>query len=173
MLTMYDEASPPRRGDPPWRGRTAHRTSTPQAMAALRDGRRRHGWNLTKAAERTGVSRPFISQLESGTRRPSESVARDLITAYGLTGEDYDAVMQIARPLAGRDSPYRTGVAPPDLASFGTEDGFRVQSRATAPPGAQLRATAPSAATPRATQAPAATAADWIEWAARKAAEQA
>jgi transcriptional regulator with XRE-family HTH domain len=78
-------------------------------MAALRRGRLGHGWSFTTAAERSGVSRPMISQLERGLRRPSESVAEDLIGAYGLTGAEAAAVRAISVPLAGRDSPYRTG----------------------------------------------------------------
>ncbi|MGH3186765.1 MAG: helix-turn-helix domain-containing protein [Streptosporangiaceae bacterium] len=115
---MRDEISPRRRDDPPWRSRTAHRTSTPEAMAALRDGRLRRGWSMTTAARHSGVSRPMISQLESGQRRPSESVAEDLIDAYRLAGVDAAAVRAIAIPLAGRDSPYRTGNWPPRPGGF-------------------------------------------------------
>lgn len=107
-----DESDPRRPGDPPWRGRTARRTSTPAAMRAFRDARLRRGWSLTRAAEETGVSRPHLSLLERGLRRPSESVAEDIITAYRMTPDEADAVSAIAVPLAGRDSPYRTGVAP-------------------------------------------------------------
>jgi len=79
-------------------------------MAALRDGRLRRGWTMAEAARRSGVSRPMISLLENGLRRPSESVAEDLVGAYGLTGPAAAAVRAIALPLVGRDSPYRTGV---------------------------------------------------------------
>ena len=81
-------------------------------MRAFRDARLRRGWSLTRAAEETGVSRPHLSLLERGLRRPSESVAEDIITAYRMTPDEADAVSAIAVPLAGRDSPYRTGVAP-------------------------------------------------------------
>jgi hypothetical protein len=107
-----DEASPRRPGDPPWRSRIARRTSTPEAMAAFRDARLRRGWSLTRAAAETGVSRPHLSLLERGLRRPSESVAEDLISAYNMTGAEADAVSEVAVPWAGRDSPYRTGVTP-------------------------------------------------------------
>lgn len=107
-----DEISPRRPQDPPWRSRTAHRTSSPEAIRALRDARLRRGWTITRAARETGVSRPMLSQLERGLRRPSESLAEALIVGYRMTGTEADAVRDIAVGWVGRDSPYRTGVAP-------------------------------------------------------------
>lgn len=107
-----DESDPRRPSDPPWRGRTARRTSTPQATAAFRNARLRLGWTLTRAAEETGVSRPHLSLLERGLRRPSESVAVDIAIAYRMTPDEAEAVSAIAVPWAGRDSPYRTGDMP-------------------------------------------------------------
>lgn len=107
-----DESDPRKPGDPPWRGRTARRTSTPEAMAAFRDARLRRGWSLTRAAEETRVSRAHLSLLERGLRRPSESVAESIIFGYRMTDAEADAVSAIAVPWAGRDSPYRTGEAP-------------------------------------------------------------
>lgn len=78
-------------------------------MAALRGGRLGRGWSMTAAAKHSGVSRPMISLLERGLRRPSESVAEDLIAAYGLTGPAAAAIRAIAIPLVGRDSPFKTG----------------------------------------------------------------
>jgi hypothetical protein len=54
----------------------------------------------------------MISQLERGLRRPSESVAEDLIDGYGMSEFDAATVRSIAIAYVGRDSPYRTGVAP-------------------------------------------------------------
>ena len=107
-----DESDPRKPTDPPWRGRTARRTSTPSAMRALRDARLRRGWTLTRAAEETGVSRPHLSLLERGLRRPSESVAEDIIAAYGMTDAEADSLAKVAVPWAGRDSPFRTGAEP-------------------------------------------------------------
>jgi Helix-turn-helix len=109
-----DEADPRRPGDPPWRGRTARRTSTPAAMAALRDARLRRGWSISRAAEETGISRPHLSLLERGLRRPSESVAQDIIDGYRMTPFEAGALSEIAVAWAGRDSPFRTGVEPGD-----------------------------------------------------------
>jgi transcriptional regulator with XRE-family HTH domain len=94
-------------------------------MRALRDARLRRGWTLTRAAEETGVSRPHLSLLERGLRRPSESVAEDIISAYRMTDAEADAVSEIAVPGAGRDSPYRTGAAPGDWLSRSRTPGQR------------------------------------------------
>jgi hypothetical protein len=50
--------------------------------------------------------------LERGLRKPSESVARDIIAAYQLAGPEAEAVLGIAVECAGRDSPFRTGIEP-------------------------------------------------------------
>jgi transcriptional regulator with XRE-family HTH domain len=107
-----DVSSPRRPQDPSWRSRTAHRTSDPDAMEALQSARLRHGWTISQAAQQTGVSRPHLSLLERGLRRPSESVAEDLIAGYRLTGWEADAVRAIALKFVGRDSPFRTGLTP-------------------------------------------------------------
>jgi hypothetical protein len=54
----------------------------------------------------------MIGMLEHEQRRPSESTAEALITAYRLTGDDAEAVRSIALPLRGRDSPFKTGEWP-------------------------------------------------------------
>jgi len=110
-----DLRSPRRPQDPPWRSRTAHRTSTPGAMRALRDARLRQGWSIARAAAECGVSRPHLSLLERGLRRPSESVAAAIVAGYGMTLAEADAVRAIALAYVGRDSPYRTGITPPRL----------------------------------------------------------
>ncbi len=162
-----DEISPRRPQDPPWRSRTAHRTSDPEAMEALRCGRERRGWTMTRAAQETGVSRPMISQLESGLRRPSESVAEDLIAGYRLTGQAADAVRSIALEWVGRDSPYRTGVNPARAAS---DTSWETQGNGTRRRGGAGEHRADAGAD-RATGRPAVGTGDWIEWARKKSEE--
>lgn len=164
-----DEISPRRPGDPPWRSRTAHRTSDPDAMAALRTARLRHGWTMTRAAEETGVSRPHLSLVERGLRRPSVSVAEALIGGLRMSGEEADAVRSIALEHVGRDSPFRTGDSPP---RDGPETSWETQDNEThhSEGAEQHRAdSGTDGATGRA--APAASAEDWIAWAKRKAEE--
>jgi transcriptional regulator with XRE-family HTH domain len=159
-----DEISPRRPQDPPWRSRTAHRTSDPGAMEALHRGRLARGWSMTAAAEHSGVSRPMISQLERGQRRPSRPLAEALISAYRLTGPEADAVRSIALEWVGRDSPFRTGVSPAGESWETSWDTEGNETRRHVGP-AQHRA---DPGTGRATGRPAATAEDWIQWARRK-----
>jgi transcriptional regulator with XRE-family HTH domain len=159
-----DLISPRRPQDPPWRSRTAHRTSSLQAMEALRRGRQRRGWSMTAAAKHSGVSRPMISLLKRGLRRPSESVAEDLIDTYGLDAVDGVAVRAVALRLVGRDSPYKTGVHPERAA---WETSWDTQGNGTPGyDGAGQHRT--DAGTDGATGRPAATAEQWIEWARMK-----
>jgi transcriptional regulator with XRE-family HTH domain len=132
-------------------------------MEALRRGRERHGWTMTRAAAETGVSRPMLSLLERGLRCPSVPLAEALIAGYGLSVDDADAVRSIAREWVGRDSPYRTGVSPSDT-SWDTQ-GNRTPRR----DGAEQRQADPG--TGRATGRPAVSAEQWIEWARKKAGE--
>jgi len=122
---------------------------------------------MTRAAEETGVSRPMISLLESGQRRPPESLAEALIAGYGMSGPDADAVRWIALEWVGRDSPFRTGVSP---AWEGSEPFWDTQGNGThrRDGAGQHRA---DAGTDRATGRPAVSAEQWIEWARKKAEE--
>ena len=116
---------------------------------------------MTAAARHTGISRPHISLLERGLRRPSESVAEHLIASYRLTGPEADAIRDIAREWVGRDSPYKTGVSPPWDTSPDTQGNELHRHAATA----QHRT---DSGTDTATRRPTATADDWIRWARAK-----
>ena len=133
-------------------------------MKALRRGRERRGWTMTAAARNTGVSRPMISLLEAGLRRPSESLAECLIAAYRLTGAEADAVREISIEWVGRDSPYRTGVSPAPAAwdTFRDTQGNELRRHGAT---AQHRT---DSGTDGAAGRPAATAEDWIRWAKAK-----
>ena len=110
---MHDDASPRKPGDPPWRRRIAHRSCDPRAARLLELSRLRMRWSISEASRQAGVSRRMIKLLEQAQRRPSESLLEALISAYQMRPETADAVRTIAVTNAGRDSPYRTGVATP------------------------------------------------------------
>jgi len=129
-----DDSDPRRPGDPPWRGRTARRSSTPAAVRAFRSARLRGGWSIGFAAGRAGISRPHLSLLERGLRRPSSSVAEAVIKALAMTPAEAEAVRSVAVQLAGKDSPYRSGWRPsPPQCNY--EEGGRavLGPRRTAP----------------------------------------
>ena len=51
----------------------------------LRALRRERGWRLEDLAERTGLSKAYLSRLESGERQPSLTALFGLARAYGMS----------------------------------------------------------------------------------------
>nr|WP_244977158.1 XRE family transcriptional regulator [Deinococcus humi] len=51
-------------------------------MKALRDGR---DWTLDEVAERTQLSKPYLSRLEAGERQPSIAALLSIAQTYGVT----------------------------------------------------------------------------------------
>ena len=51
----------------------------------LRELRKERGWRLEDLAERTNLSRPYLSRLESGERQPSLGALFSVAQAYGVT----------------------------------------------------------------------------------------
>lgn len=51
----------------------------------LRAGREEKGWTQEQAALKLGVSQPYLSLLEKGTRRVPEKLARKAAALYGLS----------------------------------------------------------------------------------------
>jgi transcriptional regulator with XRE-family HTH domain len=60
----------------------------------LKDARERKGLSLRAVQEATGVSNPYLSQIESGkVQHPSPSVLNKLATLYGIS---YASLMKAA-----------------------------------------------------------------------------
>jgi len=53
--------------------------------ARLRELRRRHGWTLEELACRSGLSKPFLSRLESGGRQASIAAALTLARIFNVS----------------------------------------------------------------------------------------
>jgi transcriptional regulator with XRE-family HTH domain len=51
----------------------------------LQVGREQKGWTQEQAARKLGVSQPYLSLLEKGTRRVPDKLARKVATSYGLS----------------------------------------------------------------------------------------
>ncbi len=51
----------------------------------LRTLRRERGWRLEDLAERTGLSKAYLSRLESGERQPSLTALFGMARAYGVS----------------------------------------------------------------------------------------
>lgn len=122
--TTLDDADPRRPGDPPWRDRTASRHLPAELADSLYEARLARGWSLRRAARETGVSVGMLCHLQAGKRLPSAALAEDLIENLALSPEVASALRAVARPYAGRSSPYRSGVYPLDRTyPMGRPDG--------------------------------------------------
>ena len=55
--------------------------------AYIRDQRRRAQLSLRKLAERSGVSNPYLSQIERGLRQPSAKILKGIATALQVSAE--------------------------------------------------------------------------------------
>lgn len=62
----------------------------------LRDLRANRGWTLEELAERTGLSKPFLSRLEAGDRQPSIAAVLTLARAFGVS---VGAMFESATPV--------------------------------------------------------------------------
>ncbi len=94
----------PHRGRPDAEERAALAAGFGAALQALRRGR---GWSTRTLADRSGVSRRHIRELEAGTRRPRHATVR--VLAFALEPGD-------PGPLAGRLLALAGGSARPDTA---------------------------------------------------------
>ena len=63
-------------------------------MRKIRDS---HGWTLEQVAAATGVSRPTLSRIETGARRPEIEEVASVLTALSVTGPDKDRLVRLAR----------------------------------------------------------------------------
>lgn len=56
----------------------------------LVDQRKRRGWSRTQLSEQSGLSYPYISQLETAQRKPSRRAAYQLAAALGIDPTDLE-----------------------------------------------------------------------------------
>src|ERR671920_1776569 len=59
----------------------------PDVGAYIRDQRRKAQLSLRKLAERSGVSNPYLSQIERGLRQPSAKILKGIATALEVSAE--------------------------------------------------------------------------------------
>lgn len=86
---------------------------------ALSDLRRNRGWSLRELSERSGLSVPYLSELERGRKAPSPEALGSLAAAYSLS------LAGLLRAVASRLEPAGEGTAaesPPDLLTGLTPD---------------------------------------------------
>ena len=68
----------------------------------IREQRQRSAMSLRKAAERAGISNPYLSQIERGLRRPSADILKSLARALSISAE---TLFERAGLLEGRQAP--------------------------------------------------------------------
>ncbi len=96
----------------------------PQLAEELRRARVELGLSGREAAMRAGICPAYFSHLERGMRCPSTAVAESLIKALSLPGDTAARLRKVARPDAGRRSPYASA-----RSAGGRSYGPRSQSR--------------------------------------------
>ncbi len=94
----------------------SHKQRIPDVGAYIRDQRRKAQLSLRKLAERSGVSNPYLSQIERGLRRPSAEILQQIAKGLRISAEALyvqAGILEDRRP----DSGVRAAVlADPDLA---------------------------------------------------------
>jgi transcriptional regulator with XRE-family HTH domain len=65
----------------------SHKQRIPDVGAYIRDQRRKAQLSLRKLAERSGVSNPYLSQIERGLRQPSAKILKGIATALEVSAE--------------------------------------------------------------------------------------
>jgi transcriptional regulator with XRE-family HTH domain len=65
----------------------ANKQRLPDVGAYIRDQRRKAQLSLRKLAERSGVSNPYLSQIERGVRQPSAKILKGIATALQVSAE--------------------------------------------------------------------------------------
>ena len=66
------------------------------AGALLRHHREAARWTLEEAAAELGCDKSKISRIETGHRRPKPGEMHELLTAYGVTGREVEAIAELA-----------------------------------------------------------------------------
>ena len=82
--------------------------------ADLQKGREQKGWTQEQSALKLGISQPYISLLEKGTRRVPEKLARKAATLFGLS-----AVKLPIETVGHRVQPKNDQALSSDLAALG------------------------------------------------------
>jgi transcriptional regulator with XRE-family HTH domain len=126
----------------------------------IRAQRNLHHMSLRQLARTTGISNPYLSQIERGLREPSDAVVEAIAGALDLTTERlYDAAgIRVQEEGAEEAGPVREAIlADPDLkppqrrALLETYDAFLIANggpRRRTPGSSRARSASPDAETP-------------------------
>ena len=89
----------------------------PDVGAYIREHRRKAQLSLRKLAERSGVSNPYLSQIERGLRQPSAKILKGIATALQVSAETLftQAGILDVEPEGGEPGVLRSIFRDPDL----------------------------------------------------------
>lgn len=94
-----------------------YRAALARALSGLRHG---HGWSLRELSERSGLSVPYLSELERGLKAPSPDALESLAAAYGLSLAGLlRAIADQLEPTMAKEVP---AAAPPDVLTGLTQE---------------------------------------------------
>jgi transcriptional regulator with XRE-family HTH domain len=111
------------------------KTGSERLGEAVRRAREQRGMSRRELAETTGLSYPYISQIETGYRMPSTPALRSLADALGLRP---DTLFAAIPPGAGRDAELAGPTVPVRPTAFAAP-----RAAAPAPPAAAFRPLTP------------------------------
>lgn len=69
--------------------------------AFIRDQRERADFSLRRLSELSGISNPYLSQIERGLRRPSAEILQQLANALSISAESLYVQAGMLEPRAG------------------------------------------------------------------------
>lgn len=122
------------------------KTGSDEFGEAVRRARERRGMSRRDLAESTGLSYPYISQIETGYRMPSTPAMRTLADALGLRP---DSLFDALRSAPSRDTPSSRAPAPapavPHTAASGAGRPSIAPSPVSSPAGGTSAGAAPRA----------------------------
>lgn len=98
---------------------------TPMNGTTLREARRRKDWTQQRTAQALGVTQAYLSMLEKGQRRVSETVVRKALKLLSLP----PTVLPLPREASGATAPSRKHDFTADLAALGYPGFAYLESR--------------------------------------------
>lgn len=86
----------------------------------LEDKRKKKGITSAEAAEKLGISRTYLSEIENGRKLPSDKLIQDLADFYGIS--EVDLFQRLGKvPLAAREELLRSQKLQRTLTAIGRD----------------------------------------------------
>jgi transcriptional regulator with XRE-family HTH domain len=116
---------------------TSKKTGSDELGELIRARRDDLGMSRRELVEATGLSYPYVSQLETGYRLPSSTALRDLAGALQISTDELVSVMPAERSGSARTSPGSGWISNPSYAR--PDSAAPLPARRPRPPGRPRR----------------------------------